>query len=54
MFAGKWQVVMINSGAIVPTGHASPVKGVSHEGKKITIANLSHGLPVCRPSGKKA
>lgn len=44
---------MINSGAIVPTGHASPVKGVSHEGKKITVANLSHGLPVCRPSGKK-
>lgn len=54
MFAGKWQVVMINSEAIVPAGHASPVKGVSYEGKKITIANLSHGPPVCRPSGKKA
>lgn len=31
----------------------SPVKGGSHAGKKITTAALSHGPPVCRPSGEK-
>lgn len=31
----------------------SPVKGGSHAGKKITATTLSHGPPVCGPSGKK-